>query len=163
MEPLDVVIDEILGDRDRKPQRESIEVIRRKVEGDEALFAVEFGSEAGKRYHALYGVQCTGDRWIPTGSSSGMARSAGSGELFTSRGGWSGSGRSAATKASFGAWVNDPAGVRVRLTDSRGRVLTDDVESGVTLLMWTGEFDLEGGSAELLDAVGNVVGTGPIR
>jgi hypothetical protein len=66
-------------------------------------------------------------------------------------------------RAVAGGWVADNAAVSARLIDTTGRTLSDEIENGVFLVMWKGDFDLHGARLELLDANNRVTRSGPMR
>lgn len=75
-------------------------------------------------------------------------------------GGWSGDPREWSVA---GGWAADTAAVSARLVDVHGRTLRDEIENGVFLFMWKGNFDLSGAWLDLLDADGRVTRSGSMR
>ena len=68
----------------------------------------------------------------------GNARATGDRDVWMTWGGWGpAQGRE---RAVFGGWVSDAAAVSARVTDMSGRTLHDEVESGVALFLYKGDF-----------------------
>jgi hypothetical protein len=76
--------------------------------------------------------------------------------------GWLGPG-DAQERAVASGWVADPGAVSARLVDITGRTLTDDIENGVFLFMWKGDFDFRSARLDLLDTDQHVTRSGPMR
>jgi len=97
--------------------------------------------------------------WRPSGAFIGSARVTGDRDLWMTWGGWGpAQGRE---RAVFGGWVADASAVSARVTDMSGRTLHDEVESGVALFLYKGDFGLSDARMELLDAHGVVIRSGP--
>jgi hypothetical protein len=89
----------------------------------------------------------------------GSARVTGDRDVWMTWGGWGpAQGRE---RAVFGGWVADAAAVSARVIDISGRTLQDEVESGVVLFLYKGDFGLSDARMELLDAHGVVLRSGP--
>lgn len=91
----------------------------------------------------------------------GSERVTGDRDVWMAWGGW-GPGDSQES-AVAGGWVADPTAVSARLIDTTGRTLSDEVENGVLLFMWKGNFDLHGARLDLLDADHRITRSGPMR
>lgn len=135
----------------------SIEVLRLKRDGDDAVVDARFENRSGRRVRAMVGLLEVDGAWRDTGGFAGSDSPIGEADASWSTGGWSSSGRSVR-----GFWVAHPSAVSLRLTDPAGRVHEDNIEGGVALLMWDGDFDATRARVELLDTEGRVVKAGPV-
>ena len=163
MDPRDLVRDVVLNEY--SPRKEdSILIVREKKAGKDAAFAVAFEDRNGAQRRGLVGLcRHHSDNWLPSGGYMGSSRVTGERDVWMTWGGW-GSGHSESSERSVaGGWVADPAAVRARLVDASGRVLDDDVENGVFVFMWKGNFGLRSARLELLDADGRIARSGPLR
>lgn len=100
-------------------------------------------------YQGIYALQPVGDTWVVQASSVGGAGAAAKRSRVWSRSGGFGE--------VLGGWVADPDGVRIRLTDWQGRVLTADVHGQVAMLVWTSDEFGGVASTELLNEAGDVI------
>lgn len=127
---------------------------------EHAVLAVQFEGRSGSQRRGMFGARHREDgMWSLTGSFMSSPRVARADDVWE-WGGWSGGGSGMAVA---GGWVADLAGASIRVTDPAGRIQEDDVERGVAILMWKGEFSLRYAHAELLDANGHVLRTAPMR
>lgn len=100
-------------------------------------------------YQGIYALQPVGDTWVVQASSVGGAGAAAKRSRVWSRYGGFGE--------VLGGWVADPNGVRIRLTDWEGRVLTADVHGQVAMLSWASDEFGGVASTELLSESGDVI------
>jgi hypothetical protein len=163
MDPRDLVRDVVLSEY-RPRDEDSIQIVREKKAGKDAAFAVAFEDRNGVQRRGLVGLcRHHSDTWRPSGGYMGSTRVTGDEDVWMTWGGW-GSGDSDSPERSVaGGWVADPTAVCARLVDQSGRVLDDDVEHGVFLFMWKGNFDLRSARLELLDADNRITRRGPLR
>lgn len=144
------------------PVKDSLEVVREKQLGADVVLAVRFEDRQGRQRRGLFGVRCADDRCRPTGSFLGTARDSTGQDIWETSGGWGGGLESGST-AVVGGWIGRSDAVSIRVIDPFGRVQEDRVEGGVAVLMWKGDFDLRGATAELCDSHGQVITSGPVR
>ncbi len=142
--------------RRHQPAETSIQVVREKRAGSNAVFAIAFDDRAGEPQRALLGLSQDKDStWHSTGGSSGSPRLARDADLWTTWGGW-GPPDSAGQAAVVAGWVADPDAVAARLTDTAGYTLEDRIEHGVAVFLWTDQFNAREAHLELIDANGRV-------
>lgn len=127
-----------------------------------AAVAIAFEDHDGIQRRGVLGL-CGhhGDTWRPSGAFMGSVRVAGDRDVWMTWGGW-GPGDSR-ERAVTGGWVADPGAASTRLVDPSRRILSEEVENGVVLFMWKGDFDLHLARLELLDTGGRVTRSGPVR
>lgn len=159
-EPRDVARGVVLADY--RPIEDSIQIVREMRAGKDAAVAVAFEDRDGVQRRGLIGLsRHQGSVWRPSGGFMGTARVTGDRDVWMTWGGWGPADSKA--RAVAGGWVADPAAVSARLVDPMGRALIDDVENGVVLFMWKGDFDLHSARLELFDADNDVRRSGPMR
>jgi hypothetical protein len=159
-DPRDLVRNVVLADY--RPAEESIQIVREKREGKDAAVAVAFEDRDGVQRRGLIGLcRHHSKKWQPSGAFMGSARVTGDRDVWMTWGGWGPS--DSQDRAVAGGWVADPDAVSVRLVDPMGRAITDDVENGVFVFMWKGDFDLRRARLELLDADHKVTRSGPMH
>ena len=153
--PADLVSWEVMEDLDAVES--SIEVVRQKQVGDDAVVAVRYQRTSGALRQGMYGFRMREGVWRPRASFSGGVRGTDH-EIWLHSGGWGDS-----TTHVRGGWVTEPAAARLRVTDPEDHVLEDDVQAGVAILILRGDgFDVRRATAELLDEHGGVLRTGPL-
>jgi hypothetical protein len=136
-----------------------VHIVKERHGGKDAAYAVAFEDRDGALRRGVVGLCRHDGVWRPSGSFMGSARVTGDRDVWMTWGGWGpGQGRE---RAGFGGWVADAAAVSARVTDMSGRTLQDDVESGVVLFLYKGDFGLSDARMELLDAHGVVIRSGP--
>jgi hypothetical protein len=139
-----------------------VHIVKERRDGKDAAYAVAFEDRYGALRRGIIGL-CRHDAgiWRPSGACMGSARVTGDGDLWMT---WGGLGPAQAREhAVFGGWVADTAAVSARVTDMSGRTLDDEVESGVVLFLYQGDFGLSDARMELLDATGVVIRSGAVR
>jgi len=136
---------------------DSIEIVRLKQSGDHTVVAARFANGSGRQVRAMLGMREVDGRWHGTGGFSGGDIPADEVNVSWSSGGWS-HGR----RIVRGFWVGHPSAVCLRLTDPAGHVHVDNIERGVAILMWDGDFDLTHARMELTDTQGEQIKTGPV-
>lgn len=138
---------------------ESINIVRVKRAGHDAVLAARFDNQLGRSVRAIVGLLLESNgRWQETGGFALGAPSSHKVEQAWRSGGWTHP--SSCTVRGF--WVGHPEAVSLKLTDGSGNAHEDDIEHGVSMLMWNGNFALEEARVTLLDATGGVVAEGPI-
>ena len=147
---------------DYSPLGDSIEIVGEKYAGDEAAIAVAFDDRNGWQRRGILGFRRAADEtWRPSGAFMGSARPTGDLDVWMTWGGWGGDSREYTV---LGGWVADPAAVAARATDAMtGRTLEEGVENGVAIFMYAGDFGTRYARLELLDAVGQVLRSGPLN
>jgi hypothetical protein len=145
-----------------RPVEDSIEVVREKRTGDDSVVAVRFEDQSGVPRRALLGVHVENGRWEQGGAFVGSARVTGDRDIWETWGGW-GPATPSGRRTVIGGWIAEPAAARIRVTDPLGREVEDAVQNGVAILMWRGDLDVHGATAELLDAEGRVIRMSPMR
>jgi hypothetical protein len=141
---------------------DTIQIIREKHQGDDAVVAATFLRSSGRLVRGMLGLRrfdTSGWRAAGGGWSSG-ARDVPADAIWSSSGGW---GSATPPRGVTGGWVNEPTARRIRVTDPNGRTEEDTIEAGVAILIWEGDFDVPRATAELLDERGQVIRTGPMR
>jgi hypothetical protein len=162
MEPRDLVRNAVLSEY-RPRNEDSIQIVRQKKAGKDAAFAVAFEDRDGLQRRGLVGMcRHHGKTWQRSGGFMGSSRVTGPRDVSMTWGGWGPAGDST-ERAVAGGWVADPTAVSAQLIDSTGRVLNDDVENGVFLFMWKGNFNLRSARLALLDADNRITRSGPLR
>jgi hypothetical protein len=142
---------------------DSIQFVREKWAGEDAVFAVAFEDRDGGQRRGLLGMRRhDGDTWTSSGGFMGSTRATGQDDVWTTWGFWGPAGSASRTRAVAGGWVADPAATHARMADGTGRALTDEIESGVCIFMWQGDLDLRSARLELLDRDGHVTRRGPM-
>ena len=139
-----------------------VHIVKERHDGKDAAYAVAFEDRDGALRRGMVGL-CRHDAgvWRPSGAFMGSARVTGDRDVWMTWGGWGpAQGRE---RAVFGGWVADAAAVSARVTDVSGRTLQDEIESGVVLFLYKGDFGLSDARMELLDAHGVVIRSGPAR
>jgi hypothetical protein len=137
-----------------------VHIVKERHDGKDAAYAVAFEDRDGALRRGMVGL-CRHDAgvWRPSGAFMGSARVTGDRDVWMTWGGWGpAQGRE---RAVFGGWVADAAAVSARVTDMSGRTLQDEVESGVVLFLYKGDFGFSDARMELLDAHGVVIRSGP--
>lgn len=141
--------------------RDTIEVVREKRQGDDAVVAATFRRASGRLVRGFVGLRRldsnSGWRTAGGGWSSG-SRDVPADAIWASSGGWGSESRGV-----WGGWVNEPVARFIRATDPNGRVEEDTIEAGVAILIWGGDFDVSRATAELLGEGGRVIRSGPLR
>ena len=136
----------------------SIEIVKLRQRGDHTVVAARFTNGAGRQARAMLGMREFDGRWHGTGGFGGGDNSADEANVSWSSGGWS-----HGPRIVRGFWVEHASAVALRLTDTAaGRVHEDNIERGVAILMWDGDFDQAHARVELTDTQGDVVKTGPV-
>lgn len=160
VDPRDLVHAVVLAEY--RPFEDSVEIVREKHAGKDAVFAVAFEDHKGVQRRGLIGLcRHHGKTWQRSGGFIGSSRVTGPADVWTTWGGW-GPGDDSPERAVAGGWVADSTAVYGQLIDSTGRVLDDDVENGVLVFMWKGNLNLRTARLDLLDASGRVVRSGPM-
>lgn len=146
---------------EHRPVEGSIEIVREKQAADDIVIAVQFEDTSGRSRRAMLGFYAHDNSWHQHGGFAGnaMVRDR---DIWETWGGW-GPASSTSARAVVGGWVAEPQAATIRVTDPSGRVVEDAVQDGVAILMWLGAFNYLSGTAELLDADGRVLRTGPMR
>ncbi len=155
--------------------RDTVEVVREKQLGDVAVVGVIHERSPGRRVHELVGFhRRDGTLWRQSGGWSSGAREVAPDTLRPYWGGWSAGGSrppaqppeargsEARTRGVWGGWIADHDVVSVRLIDRDGRVVHDDVEAGVAILIWTHPFTTRDARAEFLDCDARVLHSEPM-
>ncbi len=138
----------------------SLEVVREKRVGDDAVVALRFEDRSGRQRQALMGLRQMEGGWRQLGSCESSPYAVNERDVWQTWGGWSSdNGR----KEVAGGWVTAPSAVLIRVTDPAGRVHEDAIEGGVAVLMWAGAFNVYEATVELLDADGQVIKAGTMR
>lgn len=159
-DPREVVRDLVL--RRHRPAEGSIQIVREKRDGSNAVFAVAFDDSSGEPHRALLGLhQDSNATWRSTGGSSGRPRLAQEADLWTMWGGW-GPPDPTGHAAVVAGWVAVPDAAVARLTDPAGNSLEDRIDHGVAIFLWTGQFNDREARLELTDADGRVNRAGPL-
>jgi hypothetical protein len=148
--------------QDSEAIRDTIEVVREKRQGDEAVVAATFRRSSGRLASGFVGLRRSDDRgWHAAGGGwSGGSRDVPEGAIWKSSGGWGSVTRGRGVQ---GGWVNEPAASVIRVTDPNGRVEEDTIEAGVAILIWEGDFDVFRATAELFAEDGRMIRSGPMR
>jgi hypothetical protein len=142
----------------------SLEVVREKHLGDDVVAAVTFQrcSKADLRRSCLGLAWTERDGWHTAGGA--WASSVVEGRprgIWLNWGGWGpASGDGLHVKS---GWLADPRAVALLVTDPLGRQVEDQVENGVAILTWRGDFSVEHSTAELRDAAGEVLTREPLE
>ncbi len=136
---------------------DSIEIVRLKQSGDHTVVAALFTNGAGRQARAMLGMREIDGRWCGTGGFGDLSTSAPEANVSWSSGGWSHGSRMVR-----GFWVRHPSALVLRLTDPAGGVHEDNIERGVALVMWDGDFDQVHARVELIDAQGDVIKSGAV-
>jgi hypothetical protein len=154
-----VLTDAITMDPRLRVAPESLDVVHEVKTHDGWVLAAEFdgygptdASILNRRthhYQGIYALQPVGDTWVVQASSVGGAGAAAKRSRVWSR--WGGFGEVR------GGWVADPNGVRIRLTDWEGRVLTANVHGQVAMLSWASDEFGGVASTELLNESGDAI------
>ncbi len=115
--------------------RDTIEVVRDKCQGDDAVVAATFVRSSGRLAHGFVGLRRHGAGWrAADGSWTSGARVVPADAIWTTSGGWNSGPVEAAEGASplevpaqglSGGWVSEPATRVIRVTDPTGRVEED--------------------------------------
>lgn len=145
--------------------RDTIEIVRQKRLDDVLVVAATFRRPSGRLVRGFAGLEdVDGSGWRSSGAWSSGPRDVPADAIWQSSGGW-GSVSSAARRERgvSGGWVNEPRARAIRVTDPSGRVEEDAIEDGVGILIWSGPFDVYRATAELLDADGALIRSGPMR
>jgi len=121
------------------------------------LLAIEFDTEHGTRYRGLWGANLHSGRWKSGGSSSSRVNLPRGGEMWANVGGWWGG-----KEFAYGGWAADERVRRVRLVDSNGATLDDEVEHGVILLLGEQMLIARSSTVEFYDAAGTRLAATPI-
>jgi hypothetical protein len=138
----------------------SEEVVREQHFGDDVVVAVTYRRRKkddvrrscfGIAWSERWGWQTAGGAW----SSSIVERPPRG--IWLDYGGW-GPGPDV-----LAGWLADPAAASLHVTDGLGRTIDDDVENGVAILHWDGDFSSENATVELRDAAGRVLTREPLR
>jgi hypothetical protein len=159
-DPREFVHDLVL--RRHRPVESSIQVVREKRDGNNAVFAIAFDDLSGEPQRALLGLNRDSNAlWHSAGGSSGPPRLAQDADLWTMCGGWGPPGP-AGKAAVVAGWVAAPDAVVARLTDPAGHSLEDRIEREVAIFFWTSQFDPRQARLELIDANGRVSRAGPM-
>ena len=145
--------------RDYQAVEPSVEVVRVKRDGDDAVVAARFEDQSGRPRRAMVGFVSVDGAWRGTGGFSEAAQSTGDAHPAWHSGFWSHSG---GRRLVSGFWVAEPTAVSLRVTDVAGRVLADTVEGGVAVVVGSGDFDVSRATVELLDADDGVIVAGPV-
>lgn len=165
----------LVEDSDAIP--DTIQVVREKRQGDEAVVAATFRRSSGRLVRGFAGVRRHDDfGWHPGGGWSSGSRDVPADGIWASSGGWGSTGHTghpgadedaplteAPARGVSGGWVIDPTARSLRVTDPKGRIEQDTIEAGVAILIWEGDFDVWHATAELLDEDGRTIRTGPMR
>lgn len=149
---------ELIHDGDAIP--DTIQVVREKHQGDDAVVAATFRKSSGRLVRGFVGTrryEDSGWRAARGGWSSGP-RDRPRDAIWSSSGSWA-----SAARGVSGGWVNEPTARGVRVTDANGRIEEESIEAGIAILMWEGNFDVYRATAELLDEAGQVIRSGPMR
>lgn len=147
--------------RDYRPFEDSIQLVREKRSGKDAAFAVAFEDRDGVQRRGVLGLcRHHGNTWRPSSGFMVSQHPTRNGDVWITWGGW-GSGDTREQEF-CGGWAADPTAAKARLADPAGHRLEDDIESGVALFFWTGDFNLRGAHAELLDANDRIIRRGPL-
>jgi len=144
-----------------RPLEDSIRVIREKRAGKDAAFAVAFEDRDGVERRGVLRLRRQHGTWQPAGLFMGSVRVPGPNDVWIT---WGGSGPGGGNGRELcGGWVADPSAVRARLIDpASGTALVDDIENGVALFFWKGDFNSRYARVELLDAEARIVRSGPL-
>jgi hypothetical protein len=142
--------------------RDTIDVVREKRQGDEAVVAATFRRSSGRLVSGFVGLRRFHDRgWHTAGGGwSGGSRDVPADAIWTLSGGW---GSVTKGRGVWGGWVNEPTARVIRATDPNGRVEEDTIEAGVAILIWEGDFDVSRATAELLNEDRRAIRSGPMR
>ena len=145
---------------DHSPLEDSIQVVREKRAGKDAAFAVAFEDRERAPRRGVLRLRQHHDTWQPSGRFMGSARVPGPSDVWIT---WGGSGPGGGRGRELcGGWVADPTAVTARLIDPAGRILEDDIENGVALFFWKGDFNPRYARVELLNADARIVRSGPL-
>jgi hypothetical protein len=140
----------------------AIHIVKERHAGEDAAYAVAFEDRDGVQRRGIVGLRrLEGGVWSPSGSFMSSVRVSGHRDIWMTWGGW-GSG-DASKRAGFGGWVADAAAVSARVTDVTGRMMEDEVENGVVVFLYSGDFRLPDARVDLLDADGAVIRSGGTR
>lgn len=137
--------------------RDTIQLVREKHQGDDAVLAVNFrGSSSGRLVCGFVGIRWSEDSgWRTAGSSwSSILPELPTEAIWRSSGGWRGV---------AGGWVNEPTASTIKVTDPSGRIEEDTIEQEAAILIWEGDFHVWRATVELLDEDGNVLRAGPMH
>jgi hypothetical protein len=156
--------------------RDTIQIVREKRQGHEAVVAATFRRSSGRLVRGFVGLFTLDDSgWQAGGGWSSGRHDAPADAIWASSGGWGSTGHplqpgddedapaEEPSRGVSGGWVNEHAAKSIRVTDPNGRIEEDSIEAGVAILIWEGDFDVEHATAELLDEDGQVIRTGPMR
>lgn len=141
--------------------RDTIQIVREKHQGDDAVVAATFHRSSGRLVRGLLGLRRFDTHgWSAGGGWSSGPRDVPADAIWSSSGGW---GSATPPRGVTGGWVNEPTARRIRVTDLNGRTEEDTIEAGVAILIWEGDFDVSHATAELVDEHEQVIRTGPMR
>lgn len=147
---------------DYRPFPDSIQIVKEKHDGKDAVIAVAFETRDGAQRRGLVGM-CShhGSAWRASGAFMGSARPVDDRQVWMTWGGWGPA--DSDEPAVIGGWVADTAARSARAVDPAGAVLDDVVENGVVIFLHRGSFDPGRARLELLDAQGRVLRAEPIH
>jgi hypothetical protein len=171
----ETAIHALVEDSDAIP--DTIQVVREKRQGDEAVLAATFRRSSGRSVRGFVGLFTRDELgWHAGGGWSSGPRDVPAEAIWASSGGWGSTGGTEhpgvdedpplthePARGVSGGWVNDPTATSIRVTDPTGRIEEDTIEAGVAILIWEGDFDVWHATAELLGENGQVLRTGPMR
>jgi hypothetical protein len=142
--------------------RDTIEVVREKRQGDDAVVAATFRRSSGRLAHGFVGLRRFDDHgWRTAGGGwSSGSRDVPEDAIWATSGGW---GSVTRGRGVWGGWVNEPTARSIRVTDPDGRVEEDTIETGVAILIWEGDFNVSQATADLLGEGGRMIRSGPMR
>lgn len=143
---------------------ESFEVVREKLIGHDVVIAMTFRrrskDDVRRTCHGLAWSERDGWRTAGGGWASSVVERPPRG-IWLTWGGWGpGSGDGLHVKS---GWLADPRAVTLIATDALGRTIHDQIENGVAILTWQGDFAVENATAELHDADGAVLTREPLE
>lgn len=118
-------------------RRETIRFLKERLDGDQAMLAVEYEDEDGRGHFAVWGLmRHAGGAWKVSGAAGGGRHEPPSTAPWANFGGWR-DGRSFRA----GGRVHGQEVRSVRMVDATGRAIDDTVDDGIALLMHAGPFD----------------------
>jgi len=158
---LGLVADELRRDQSRPVRDGSIWLQRSRIEGDRGILAVNFDTEnpvGDSSYISFWGVARRQTGWRLGGGaySSRLGEGGHTSKLWFRSGGWGTDG-----DWCFGGITADGIVRRVRVATGGGSTVEDIPERGVVLII-ARDGNLGSATVEMLDARGNLAGSGPL-
>ena len=136
----------------RPAEAGTIEILRERIAGEQAMLAVEYQDIEGRAWRGVFGAELELGGWRSRGGAGSSGEEPARDRPWANLGGWGWPRFLCA-----GGWVQGPVH-KITMRDRKGTLIEDTLENGIAMLMTTSRFELPA-TIELFGEDGEMVAT----